>query len=147
MYLVCFRSWSWSCSNSDLRKAILCLCCFVGWDVCSILGAFGVQEQDWNRSRKCNSRSHNIRKRYLVVSRRTTGLRVYGIVELFNRCSGRPTLIHPFSHICMHTSLRSDDYIVNRERHLLHVRAVKRVPSSLQHHLSARRTAFAAAFC
>jgi len=52
--------------------------------VCSILGAFGVQEQDWNRSRKCNSRSHNIRKRYLVVSRRTTGLRVYGIVELFN---------------------------------------------------------------
>jgi len=84
MYLVCFRSWSWSCSNSDLRKAILCLYCFVGWDVCSILGAFGVQEQDWNRSRKCNSRSHNIRKRYLVVSRRTTGLRVYGIVELFN---------------------------------------------------------------
>ena len=52
--------------------------------MCSILGTFGVQEQDWNGSRKCNSRVHNIRKRYLVVSRRTTGLRVYGIVELFN---------------------------------------------------------------
>ena len=84
MYLVCFRSWSWSCSNLDLRKTILCSFCFVRWDVCSILGTFGVQEQDWNGSRKCNSRVHNIRKRYLVVSRRTTGLRVYGIVELFN---------------------------------------------------------------
>jgi hypothetical protein len=28
-----FQSWSWSCSNLDLRKVVLCLICFTGWDL------------------------------------------------------------------------------------------------------------------
>jgi hypothetical protein len=53
--------------------------CVQSWELLESRNKIGIDLES-------NSRVHNIQKRFLVVSRRTTGLRVYGIVELFNTC-------------------------------------------------------------
>jgi hypothetical protein len=35
-----FQSWSWSCSNLDLRKVVLCLFCFNRMGCVDNLGSF-----------------------------------------------------------------------------------------------------------